>query len=104
MSIFNSRAPDGVVLDTVLASYASPAGPASDTERKACDKGVASFGTTALTGDSRFASLDGSKKVTIPSGATISVYVAAEKAFNPAQPGRSTGPVKLSVKTEALAP
>jgi hypothetical protein len=102
VSIYNSIAPLGVVFDTTLAAYAGAVSPTADAARKTCEKGVATYGTTALTGDFKFASLDGTRKVTIPAGGTVSVYVAAEKAYDATKPTESTGPVKLSVKTEAL--
>jgi len=102
VSIYNSVASGGVVFDTTLASYEGNVSPTADAARKACDKGVGTFGTTALTGDSRFASLDNTRKVTIPAGGTVSVYVAAKKAYDATKPTESTGPVKLNVKTETL--
>jgi hypothetical protein len=62
------------------------------------------YGESSLTGDSKFASLDGTRMVTIPAGETVSVYVGADQEFDASRPSDSTGPVKLTVRTEALAP
>jgi hypothetical protein len=102
VSIYNSIAPNGVVVDTTLAAYAGAVAPTAEAARKACDKGTNSYGTTALTGDSKFASLDGARAVTIPANSTVTVYVAADKAYDAAKPAESTGPVKLTVRTESL--
>lgn len=101
-SIYNSLAPGGVVIETTLASYVGAVAPTAEAARKACDKGTNTLGTASLTGDSKFASLDGTRKVTIPAGGTVSVYVAADKAYDASKPAESTGPVKLNVKTETL--
>lgn len=102
VSIYNTIAPDGGVFDTTLASYVGAVAPTTEAARKTCDKGVAISGTASLTGDIKFASLDNTRKVTIPAGGTVSVYVAAEKAYDASKPAESTGPVKLNVKTESL--
>ena len=102
VSIFNSLAPGGDVLETILAAYQGAALPTTEAARKACDKGVSITGTTSLTGNAKFASLDNTRKVTIPAGGTVSVYVAAERAYDATKPADTTGPVKLSVKTESL--
>ncbi len=54
---------------------------------------AATYGTTALTGDSKLASLDGSRVITLAPGATASVYYA----FDAAKPADSIGKVKLNV-------
>ncbi len=102
VAIYNSLAPGGVAFKTVLAAYDGMTSPTDDDSRKACVKGVSTFGTTALTGDSRFASLDGTRAVTIAAGATVSVHVAAYNAFDPLKPADSTGHVKLNVQTVSL--
>ncbi len=102
VTIYNSLAPGGSTFKTVLAAYAGAAPPSGDAARKACLKGVASTGTSALTGDSKFASLDGTKVVTIAPNTTISVYVGAYYAYSATTPGNSTGKVKLVVRTESL--
>lgn len=40
--------------------------------------------------------------MTIAAGATVSVYVGAQKAYDPANPALSSGKVKLNVSTIAL--
>lgn len=103
VSIWSSTAPHGAVVDTTLAAYASETGPTSDTPRRSCVQ-LSAYGNSSLTGDDRFASLDGSRKLTIAAGGTISVYVGAEKGFDASKPSDSTGPVKLNVRTESLSP
>lgn len=101
VSVYNSMAPGGAVVKTVLASYGATV-PADDTARKACVKGTSSFGTAALTGNSSFASLDLTRAVTLAPNETAVVYVAAYNAFVAATPALSTGKVMLNVRTEQL--
>ncbi|MBX3222612.1 MAG: hypothetical protein KF795_18985 [Labilithrix sp.] len=101
-SIYSGVAPGGVVLPTTLASYAGAVSPTADEARKACEKGTNSLGTSSLTGDNKHASLDGTRKVTIPAGGTVTVFVAARTAYDAAKPADSTGPVKLNVRTETV--
>ena len=98
VAIYNSLAAGGVAFKTALAAYDGAAPSDDDASRKVCLK-AATFGTTALTGDSKFASLDGSKVITLAPGATVSVYLAAYNAFDAAKPADSTGRVKLNVAT-----
>jgi hypothetical protein len=102
VAIYNQLAPGGVAFKTVLAAYDGTAQPTADAGRKACLKGASTFGTASLTGDSKFASLDGTKAVTIAAGATVSVYVAAYNAYDATKPADSTGKVKLVVQTISL--
>ena len=83
---------------TALAAYDGATGPEDDASRKVCLK-AATFGTVALTGDSKFASLDGTRTISIAPDATVSVYVAAYNAYDPLKPADSTGKVKLNVAT-----
>lgn len=102
VSIYNSLAPGGVAFKTALAAYDGATSPTDETARKACLKAT-TYGTTALTGDAKFASLDGATKgLTIAAGATVSVYVAAYNAYNAAKPTDSTGKVKLNVATVSV--
>ncbi len=102
VAIYNSLAPGGVAFKTAMAAYDGAVGPTDDATRKACLKGVSTYGTIALTGDSKFASLDGTKAVTIAAGATVTVYVGAYNAFDPTKPADSTGKVRLNVQTTSL--
>lgn len=101
VAIYNSIAPGGVAFKTALAAYDGVTAPTDDASRKLCLK-AATFGTTALTGDSKFASLDGTKAITIAPGATVSVYVAAYNAYDATKPAESTGKVKLNVSTVSV--
>lgn len=102
VSVYDSVAPGGVVFDTILAAYDGTATPTTDAQRKACLKGVNNFGTTALTGDSDFASLTGTSAVTIPAGGTVTIYNAAFEKFAPATPAASTGKVKVNVRLDQI--
>ncbi|HSO30991.1 MAG TPA: hypothetical protein VLT33_00705 [Labilithrix sp.] len=101
VSIYNSQAPGGLVLKTVLASYGADV-PTTDALRKACVKGANSYGTSALTGNTSFASLDATRAVTIGPNETVTVYLAAYNPFVAATPALSTGKVKLNVRTEQV--
>ncbi|MBS2014880.1 MAG: hypothetical protein JST00_18465 [Deltaproteobacteria bacterium] len=101
VSIYNSLASGGVAFKTMLIAYDGATPPADDTARKACVK-LRTFGTTALTGDAKFASLDGTSAVTIPAGGTVTVFVGAYNAFDATKPADSTGKVKLNVQTMSL--
>jgi hypothetical protein len=101
VAIYNSVAPGGIAYSTVLAAYAGAVSPTDDASRKTCIK-AKTYGTTALTGNSKFASLDGTTAISIAAGATVSVYVAAATAYNAASPTLSTGKVKLNVQTVSV--
>lgn len=102
VAIYNSLAPGGVAFKTAVAAYGGATSPTDDASRQTCIGSVSTYGTAALTGDSKFASLDGTRAVTIAAGATVSVYVGAYNAFDPLKPADSTGKVKLNVQTLSL--
>jgi hypothetical protein len=103
VTVFNSLAPGGVVFHTVLAAYAGAQSPATDAARKAClAGGVNTFGDDALTGDFDFASLGDGDAVTVPANGTVTIYVGAYSKFDAAKPAASTGPVRVSVRLDAL--
>lgn len=105
VSIYNSQASaTSPIIDTIMAAYDGVAIPSTDAERKKCIKGVADDGNTALTGNTTFASLDGARAVTIAAGASVQVYFASYPAYDASSPKTSTGMVKLSVRTESVAP
>lgn len=101
VSIYNSLASGGVAFKTMLIAYDGATPPSGDAARKACVK-LRTSGTTSLTGDSKFASLDGTTAVTIAAGATMTIFVGAYNAFDPTKPAESTGKVKLNVQTVKL--
>jgi hypothetical protein len=102
VSIYNSLPTGGVAYKTILAQYDGNIEPIDDTTRKACVK-TASYGTLALTGDYKYASLDGTyKQVTVAAGATVSILIQAYNAYDPLKPAESTGKVKLNVQTVSL--
>ncbi|MFO0742265.1 MAG: hypothetical protein U0270_40705 [Labilithrix sp.] len=94
--VYNSVAPGGKVFDTAIAVYAGDNAPTTLDARKACQKG-SNIGNATFTGDTKFASLDATAKlVTIPGNGSITVYSTAENATD-------SGPVRVSVKTSAIA-
>lgn len=104
VSIYNTQATGGIVFKTTLAAYAGATPPADgdDAARKSCLKGTNSSGTAALTGSTSFASLDGTRAVTIAPGDTVTVYLAAQGNYDASNPTLTTGKVNLVVKTEQL--
>jgi hypothetical protein len=105
VSIYNSQAPNGPVFNTYMMAYSGTTIPTSTTDRENCKGNIRSSGTAALTGNVQFASLDGTTYgVTIPANASVMVYFAAGTTYDPNQPSLSTGPVKLSVKTDSISP
>lgn len=104
ISIYNSLATGGVAFKTALAAYDGNVSPTDAAGRAACLKAT-TYGTSALTGDTKFASLDGTTKgVTIAAGATISVAVSAYNNYAAANPADTTGKVNLNVQTVAVLP
>jgi hypothetical protein len=95
VTIFTSQATGGPIVGTVLAAYSGAANPTTDALRKACVKGVSTYGDTSITGSSSFASLSGADAVTVPANGTVRVYLAGELAT-------SVGTVKLSARTDNL--
>jgi hypothetical protein len=94
VSIWNSAAPPtNAVVDTTLVAYNGEEVPA---DRKGCVQMYTSS-TAALTGDTKFAALTDTRKVTIPAGGTVTVYVGGATAT-------AEGAVKLTVRTESIAP
>jgi hypothetical protein len=93
VAIYNSQATGGTVFTTELAAYDGTTVPAN---RATCLKGVATYGTSALTGSSSFASLDNTRAVTIPAGGSVIVYDAARSATTTA------GTAQFNVKLVSL--
>jgi hypothetical protein len=102
VTVYDSLAPGGVVFHTILASYAGATPPSGDPARKACVKGVNTFGDDTITGDFNFASLSDTDAVTVPANGSVEIYVAAYNAYAAANPKNSTGPVMLSVRLDSL--
>lgn len=100
VTIYNSLAPGGGALKTVMAAYDTI--PTTDAARKSC-KAVTYLGNSTLTGNSAFASLDGTRQVTIAANSSVQVYVAAGNQ-TPTTTTPTTGPVALNVRTESIAP
>lgn len=106
VSVWTSRAPGGVPLDTIVAAYASSAPPASDGARLACavgvEQGCSSTGGDATAcvveaGGEDWAGLmvgDG-RGVSVPAWGAVVIYVAAYDALG-------SGAFALSVRTEQL--
>lgn len=104
VSIYNSQATGGPIIDTIMAAYDGTAIPTTDAERKNCKTGLGDFGNSTLTGDTAFASLDGTKAVTIPANSSVQVHFASWLEYEAATPEDSTGMILLNVKTESIAP
>lgn len=103
VSLFHSQAPNGPVIDTIMNTYDGAAIPTTTAARKACTKN-GDYGTTSLTGDADFASIDGTDAVTIPAGGSIQVYNASYPEYSASNPANSTGMIKFNVKTEEVLP
>ncbi len=101
LSAWNSQAPGGALVNTVLVAYATQ--PTSDEELKACDKGAGDYCPTSTLpcGDSQFGALTGTSAVVVPAGGT---RVIAITAYDPqGTPGSVTeGPILLTLRTDAL--
>ncbi len=95
VTIYQSPAPGGDELDTVVFTYNGSAPPGDDTTKKACVGKVAdSCASTTLCGTMdtfTFASL---ASVAIPAGGKILVYSAAYSS--------DTGKMMINIKTESL--
>lgn len=104
VSVYNSQASGGPIIDTVMAAYPGATVPTTDAARRACVGSMGDYGNTSLTGDSEFASLDATKAVPIPANSSVQIYFASYSAFDAATPDDSTGMIKLNVRTETIAP
>lgn len=94
--VYNSVAPAGKVFETAIAVYSGENAPTTAEGRKQCIR-ASTVGNTTYTGDAKFSSLDTTaKKVLIPANGSIMVYTTAEAATD-------SGPVKVSVKTDAIS-
>ncbi len=102
LSVYNSAGAFSK-LDTVLAAYAGATEPTTEAERKACTVGIGDTGGSALTGQGMDAALTGAKAVVVPAGGSVLVYVGGYYKVDPTvSPLKSTGPVVLNVKLDAL--
>lgn len=95
VTIYNSTAPGGVAIKTVLAAYKGDQAPLTADARKECLKSSTSTNAT-VTGGPGFAILEGTKKVVIPAGGDVMLYTSASDA-------NVSGSVKVNVKTESFA-
>lgn len=94
VDIYNSAAPNStVVTQTQITAYDSDVAPTTADDRKKCVQ-TSNEGTSSLTGSFGLASLDDSKKVTIPAGQTFTVFTNSRNS--------AAGPIKVNVKLEAL--
>ncbi len=101
VTIYLSTAPGGVVIDTIMASYASAIQPVDDASKKACSIGVNDESLTSdipLTGDTHFSIL---KAVPIPANGSIVVY--AGSYYKNLFVGKvTTGDLNINTKIETL--
>lgn len=101
ITVWNSQASDGPVMDTLLASYAAE--PHGDDALKACEKGVGDYcSTSALPcGDSKFGSLSGTTAVVVPANGSKVIAITAGNAQSSAG-DVSEGTVVLNLRTDTL--
>lgn len=100
VSLWNSQAPGGSVIDTVLTAYASI--PSGDTALRACLGNAGTFCSTSTLpcGDSKFGSLTGANAVTIPAGQSRVIAVTTDLVH---QAGNLVeGPIALNVRTDSF--
>lgn len=100
VSLWNSLAPGGTVIDTVLTAYAAI--PSGDTQLRACLGSAGTYCTTSLLpcGDSKFGSMTGANAVSIPAGQSRVVAVTTEQVQ---QAGNTVeGPIVLNVRTDSF--
>lgn len=100
VSVWNSQAPGGGVIDTILTAYARV--PTSDDERRACEKGAGDFCATAKLpcGDSKFGALTDANAVVVPAGGSKVIAVTTSQPYGPGNVVE--GPIVLNVRTDAL--
>lgn len=94
--IYHSVKQGGTPFDTSITAYAGDQAPTTVDARKQCLKSSLA-GNTTYTGDSKFASLDTTKAVTIPANGWVTVYSTAKKAG-------VVDTVKFSVRTAVIDP
>ncbi len=104
VSVYNSQAPGGPVIDTVMVGYSGSNVPATEAARKNCVGSGNDSGNSTLTGSTSFASLDGTRALSIPANGSAQVYFASWYSYDANDPSKSTGMIKLNVKTESVAP
>jgi hypothetical protein len=100
VSVWNSQAPGGSVIDTVLTAYTSI--PTSDAELRACIGSAGAYCTTSQLpcGDTKFGSLTGANAVSVPAGQSRVIAVTTEQVH---QAGNVVeGPIVLNVRTDAF--
>ena len=102
VTVYNTTAPGGQIIDTVMTAYRGNVAPATEAERRACAFGPAGSSTAALTGDTRYAALTGTTAVVLAPGARAMVWMSANDNYNAADPAKTTGPVLLVARTDAL--
>lgn len=100
VSAWNSLAPGGSVIDTVLTAYAAI--PSGDDGLRAC---IGAAGTSCAIaklpcGDAKFGALTDATAVTIPAGQSRIIAVTTEQVH---QAGNTVeGPIMLTVRTDSL--
>jgi hypothetical protein len=104
VSVYNSQAPGGASIDTIMVAYEGATIPTTAAERQACKGAVSDNSPGTLTGYTEFASLDAARAITIPANGSYQIYFAAFDEYDPTNPAESTGLIQLNVKTESIAP
>lgn len=102
VTVYSSLAPGGVVIDTVMAGYASAVQPVDEVGRKACRDGVndqSSGADVAITGNADFSIL---KAVAIPAGGSVLIYVSTFYQYVVGGADVTTGELNIGTKVETL--
>lgn len=100
ISAWNSQAPGGTVIDTILTAYTRV--PTSDEELRACEKGAGDYCTTTKLpcGDSKFGALTDANAVVVPAGGARIIAVTTSQVYGAGNVVE--GPIVLNVRTDAL--
>lgn len=101
VTVYNTIAPGGAELDTVMWTYGRALPPQDDTEKKACQVGVRGDCPLTLCGGTITTRLASIPSLVIPANRKVLVYVSTQYVKTSAY---SLGPVGLSVRTDAVGP
>ncbi len=101
VTVYSSFAPgSAVVIDTIMAVYATAIQPMDDNARKQCRDGVNDQSPDiSLTGNVDFSLLSG---VAIPAGGSVLVYLATYYQYSAGGANVTTGDLSINAKVETL--
>jgi hypothetical protein len=101
LSAWNTAAPGGPILDTLMAWYAGNTRPADDAARKTCAKGMVDSCPSALPcGDAKWAGLTATNAITLPPFGSAIVFFGTYYAASSSSV--TEGDVKLVVRTDTV--